>query len=102
MNQGQSVLLSNSLKVFLGLVISFSETQHGGRGPCDVVCEIAGVFEKNTGYELTRRDWGSEVLIQVLYFEVKSWWFSQVNQVGNDSGGRTINYTNLSPLVLSE
>ena len=35
---------------------------------------------------------GSEVLLQLVYYEVRSWFISQENQVGNDSGGGTINY----------
>ena len=35
---------------------------------------------------------GSEVLLQVVYYEVRSWYINQVNQVGYEKGGGTINY----------
>ena len=34
---------------------------------------------------------GSEVLLQVLYYEVRSWCISQANQVAYGKGGGTIN-----------
>ena len=36
----------------------------------------------------------------MVYFEVRSWCISQANQVGNDSGGGTINYISFSHKVL--
>ena len=35
----------------------------------------------------------SEVLLQVVYYEVRSWYIGQANHVGYDKGGRTINCT---------
>ena len=35
---------------------------------------------------------GSEILLQVVYYEVRSWYISHANQVGWDMGGGTINY----------
>ena len=35
---------------------------------------------------------GSEVLLYVVYYEVRSWCISQTNQVGYEKVGGTINY----------
>ena len=35
---------------------------------------------------------GSELLLQMVYYEVRSWYISQANQVGYGKGGGTINY----------
>ena len=35
---------------------------------------------------------GSEVLLQVVYYEVRCWYNSQANQVGYEKRGGTINY----------
>ena len=54
-------------------------------------------FGKSNGP--TTKATGSDVLIQVVYFEVRSWCFSQANQVGNNGGG-TMNYISFNPTFL--
>ena len=34
---------------------------------------------------------GSDILLKVQYYRVESWYISQKNQVGNDSGGGIMN-----------
>ena len=38
----------------------------------------------------TTKATGSEILLEVVYYEVKSWCISQAKQVGYDSGSGTI------------
>ena len=41
----------------------------------------------------TKKVTRSDILLQVLYYGVRSWFISQGNQAGYNSGGGIINYT---------
>ena len=53
---------------------------------------LGNVFYSKT-IELTKKATGSGILPLVFYYEVKSWFFSQGNQIGYDSKGGIMNYT---------
>ena len=43
---------------------------------------------------------GSDIFLWVLYYQVKSWYISQENQVGTDSGVGIMNYMMMMMMMM--
>ena len=66
--------------------------------PCYVsVAILPGEFSFVKTSEPTKKANKSDILLQVLYYEVRCWYITQKNQVGYDGGGGIMNCT-LQPI----